>query len=100
MLEFLIDNIFDQCGGCIFQQTPLLADTSPHSCEADFITDLIQKKQHRLARSFILSFRYIDDVLLLNNPSFRDLTHRIHTIELEIKDTYNTVKSTSYLDLH
>lgn len=110
MLEFLIDNIFVQCGGRVFQQTvgipmgtncaPLLADLFLHSYEADFIADLIRKKEYRLARSFNLSFRYIDDVLSLNNPNFGDLIHRIYPKELEIKDTTDTVKSASYLDLH
>ena len=54
MLKFLIDNIFVQCGGRVFQQTgsipmgtncaPLLADLFLHSYEADFIDDLIRKK--------------------------------------------------------
>ena len=82
MLEFLIDNIFVQYGGLVFQQTvgipmgtncaPLLADLFLHSYEVDFIADLIRKKEYRLARSFNLSFRYIDDVLSLNNPNFGD----------------------------
>ena len=79
---------------------PLLADLFLHSYEADFIADLIRKKEYRLARSFNLSFRYIDDVLSLNNPNFGDLIHRIYPKELEIKDTTDTVKSASYLDLH
>ena len=70
MLEFFIDNMFVQCGGRIFQQTigipvgtncaPLVAD---HSFEADFISDLIRKKDYSLVRSFNLIFRFIDDVL-------------------------------------
>ena len=55
---------------------------------------------HRLARSFNLSFRYKDDVLSLNNPSFWDLIHRIFPKELVIKDTTDAVKSASYLELH
>ena len=65
MLEFLIDNIFVQCGGRVFQQTVgipmgtncalLLVDLFLHSYEADFIADLIRKKEYRLARSFNLS---------------------------------------------
>ena len=81
MLDFFIwiDNIFVHCGGRVFQQTvgipkgpnsaPLLVDLFLHSHEANSIADLILKKEHRLARSFNLSFRYIDDVLSLHNPS-------------------------------
>ena len=42
------------------------------------MADLIQKTECHLARSFDLSFRYIDDLLSLNNPSFGDLIHRIY----------------------
>ena len=71
-----------------------------HSYEADFIDDLNQKKEHHLTRSFNLSFRYIDDLLSLNNPSFGDLIDRIYPKYLEIKDTTKTVKSDSNLDPH
>ena len=40
-------------------------------------------------------FRYKDDVLSLNN-----CVHRIYLIEPEIKDTRDTDRSISYLDLH
>ena len=45
-------------------------------------------------------FRYIDDVLSLNNSRFGDLVDCIYPIELEIKDTTDTDRSASYLDLH
>ena len=50
--------------------------------------------------SFNFSFRYIDDVLSLNNSRFGDFVDRIYPIELEIKDTTYTDRSASYLDLH
>jgi hypothetical protein len=45
-------------------------------------------------------FRYIDDVLSLNNSRFGDFVDRIYPIELEIKNTIDTDRSASYLDLH
>ena len=90
MLEFLIDNIFDATN-----DAPLLSDLFLHSYEAD----LIQRKRNRLTTSFNLSFRSIDDVLSLNNPSFKNCIHRIYHIELEIKDTTDTVNPATYLDL-
>ena len=57
-------------------------------------------KEHSLARSFDLSFHYIDEVLLRHNLSFRDFIHCIYPKKIEIKDTTDTVKSVSYLDLH
>ena len=52
------------------------------------------------SQSFNFTFRYIDDVLSLYNSRFGDFVDRISPIELEIKDTTDTDKSTSYLDLH
>ena len=42
-------------------------------------------------------FRYIDDVLSLHNSRFG---YFVDHIELEIKDTTDTYRSASYLDLH
>ena len=110
MLEVLIDNIFSMFGGSVFQQTvgipmgtncaPLLVDLFLYSYVADFIQGLLKKNQNKLARSFNFTFRYIDDVLSLNNSRFGDFVDRIYPIELEIKDTTDTDRSASYLDLH
>jgi len=50
--------------------------------------------------NFNFTFRYIDDVISLNNSRFGDFVDRICPIELEIKDTTDTDWSASYLDLH
>ena len=110
MLEVLIDNIFAMFGGRVFQQTvgipmctnsaPLLADLFLYSYEADFIQGLLKKNEKKLTRSFNFTFRYIDDVLSLNNSRFGDVVDRIYPIELEIKDTTDTDRSPSYIDLH
>ena len=110
MLEFLIENIFAMFGGRVFQQTvgihmctncaPLLVDLLLYSYEADFIQGLLKKNEKKLARSFNFTFRYIDDVLSLNNSRFGDFVDRIYPIELEIKETTETDRSASYLDLH
>jgi hypothetical protein len=71
-----------------------------YSYEADFIDGLLKKNEKKLARSFNFTFRYIDDVLSLNNSRFGDFVDRIYPIELEIKDTTDTDTSASYLDLH
>jgi hypothetical protein len=110
MFEFLIDNIFVIFGGRVFQQTvgipigtncaPLLADLFLYSYEADFIQGFLKKNENRLAQSFNFTFRYIDDVRSLNNSRFGNFVDRIYPIELEIKDTTDTDRSASYLDLH
>lgn len=80
---------------------PLLADLFLHSYEAEFIQNLLKdKKRKHLAKSFNFTFRYIDDVLSLNNPHFCEYLHRIYPSELDIKDTTESRRSASYLDLY
>ena len=79
---------------------PFLVDLFLYSYEADFIHGLLQKNEKKLARSFNFTFCYIDDVLSLNNSRFGDFVDRIYPIELEIKDSTDTDRSASYLDLH
>ena len=71
-----------------------------YSYEADFIQGLLKKNEKKLDRSFNFTFRYIDDVLSLNNSTFGDFVDRIYPIELKIKDTTYTYRSASFLDLH
>jgi hypothetical protein len=112
ILEFLIDNIFAMIGGLVFQQTvgmlagticaPLLADLFVCSDEADFIQVILKKNEKKLARAFNVTFRYIDIdyVLSLNNSRFGDFVDHIYSVELEIKDTTDTDRSASYLNLN
>ena len=79
---------------------PLLADLFLYLYEADLIEGLLKKNEKKLARSFHFRFRYIYDVFSLNNSRFGDFVHHIYPIELEIKDTTDTDRSASYLDLH
>jgi hypothetical protein len=43
---------------------------------------------------------HIEDVLSLNSYMLGDFVDRIYPIELEIRDTTDTDRSVSYLDLH
>jgi hypothetical protein len=70
----------------------LLADLLLYSYEVDFIQGLLKRNEKKLALSFNFTFRYIDDVLSLNNSRLDDFVHWVYPIELEMKDT-------SYLDL-
>jgi hypothetical protein len=42
------------------------------------------KYEKKIARSFNFTFRYIDNVLSLNNSTFGDIVDRIYPIDLEI----------------
>ena len=109
MLEFLVDNIFVVFSGKVFQQivgipmgtncAPLLADIFLYSYEAEFIQSLFSAGKKRLASQFNFTYRYIDDVLSINNPDFENYLGQMYPPELEIKDTTESNTSASYLDL-
>ena len=82
------------CTNC----APLLADLFLYSYETEFLQDLIKKKKIKEARSFNFTYRYIDDVLSINNPHFSDWLPLIYPPELEIKETTDTASSASFLE--
>ena len=92
-IDFLIDNIFVRFGGKIFRQVigipmgtnsaPLLADLFLHTYEYEFIIKTMKGDITR-ALQFNKTFRYIDDLLCVNNeklnkPHQRDLPIGINT---------------------
>ena len=110
MLEYLIDNIFVEIGGRIFQQTigipmgtdcaPLFADLFLYSYEAEFVQSLLTAGKKHLAQQFNFTYRYEDDVLSLKNTKIAEYLEFIYPRELEIKETTETAASSSYLDCY
>ena len=78
---------------------PLLADIFQYSYEADLIQSLLSTGKKHLASRLNLTYRYIDDVLSINNPEFENYLGNMYPAELEIKDTTESTTSASYLDL-
>ena len=92
---------------------PLLADLFLYSYEANFVHECLNNTEKNLARSFNFMFRYIDDVLSLNNSRFDiddvlslnnsrfgDFVDHIYPIKFKIKCTTDTHRSVSYIVLH
>ena len=89
MVEFLIDNLFVKFGGCLFRQvigipggmncSPLLADLFLYSYKSEFLDNMITSAHRKLARSFNLCYRYIDDLIVFNNKKFGDQVKEIFT---------------------
>ena len=108
MLEFPIDNIFAVFAGKVFQQivgipmgtncAPHLADIFLYSYEEEFIKSLLSTWK-QLASRFNFTYRYIDEVLSINNPEFENYLGQMYPVELDIKDTTESNISASYLDL-
>jgi hypothetical protein len=76
----------------------LLADLFLYSYEAECIQKLLHEKNKLLAVAFNSTFKYIDDVLSINNDQFHSYVDSIIPSELEIKDTTESSSSASYLD--
>ena len=67
--------------------------------EAEFIQSLLSTGRKQLASRFNFTYRYINDVLSINNPELENYLGQIHPVELDIKDTTESTSSASYLDL-
>ena len=95
MLEFLVDNIFVVFTGKVFQQivgipmgtncAPLLADIFLYSYEAEFIQSLLSIGRKQLASRFNFTYRYIDDVLSINNPEFENYLGQMYPVDSRSK---------------
>ena len=109
MIEFLIDNIFVQFGGRLFRQmigirmgtncAPLLANLFLNSYEYEFLDNMIRSGHRRLARSFNLCYRYIDDLIVFNNKKFLDYLKEIHPSQLTVEKANKSDHLADYLDL-
>ena len=86
LIECLIDNTFVQVGGCLFCQVtgipmgtncaPLLDDPFLYSYEHEFLDTRIGSGHGRLARSFNLCHRHIDDLIVFNSNTFCTISKR------------------------
>ena len=75
---------------------PLLADLFLYSYEAEFLQKLVKDKKIHEARAFNFTYRYIDDVLSINNSRFAEFIPLIYPPELEVKETTDTASSASF----
>ena len=57
------------------------------------------KQNNQLAKTFSYTFRYIDDLLAVNNPNFENEIGNIYPPQLELKKTTENEGRLSYLDL-
>ena len=77
--------------------TPLLADLFLHTYKYEFIIKTMKGDNTR-ALQFNKTFRYIDDLLCVNNNNFNKHINEIYPSELILKNTTTTPLETSYLD--
>ena len=77
---------------------PLLANLYLFYYEYNFLMTF-QKEKNYHGRFFNLSFRFIDDLLSINNKYFKDHISTIYPNALELKETTESDTSCSFLDL-
>ena len=75
------------------------SDLFLYSYESEFLQKLVKDKTIHEARAFNFTYRYIDDVLSINNSRFTEFLPLIYPPELEVKETTDTASSASFLDL-
>ena len=78
---------------------PLIADMFLYSYEAEFIQSLLSTGRKQLASRFNFTYRYLDDILSINNQEFENYLGQMYPVELSIKDTTESTTSASYLDV-
>ena len=109
-LKFLLDNIFVRFGSKIYRQTigipmgtncaPLIADLFLYCYESQFMAKLYKdQNKHDLLSDFNNTFRYLDDILALNNPNFSKYIDEIYPKELKLTKSNQNSNHTPFLDL-
>jgi len=109
-IEFLLDNIYVRFGDTIYRQivgipmgtncAPLIADLFLYCYESQYIAK-IQKDPTKqdLVDRFNNTYRYLDDILALNNPDFLTYAKEIYPKELTLTKSNNNNDHTPFLDL-
>ena len=78
---------------------PLLADLFLYSYENEFLDNMIRSGHRRLARSFNLCYRYIDDLIVFNSKKFLDYLKEIYPSQLTVEKANKSDHLADYLDL-
>ena len=65
----------------------------------EFLDNMIRSGHRRLARSFNLCYRYIDDLIVFNNKKFLDYLKEIYPSQLTVEKANKSDHLADYLDL-
>jgi len=111
LMSWLIDNTYVTIGDKVFKQcigipmgtdcAPYLANLFLYSYEFDFMNKLLKEKKHLILRKFSKCFRYIDDLLTINNDNFMEKWKcKIYPLELILTSDDKCDHQVNFLDLH
>ena len=77
----------------------LLADLFFYSYESEFLDNMLKSGHRKLVRSFILCYRYIDDLIIFNNRKSSDYVKEIYPSQLTVEKAYRSDDLANHLDL-
>ena len=105
-LHYLLDNIFIRFGSKLYRQivgipmgtncAPLVADLFLFCYERDFMLSLSDNNQ----TDIIEAFRYLDDLLNIDNPYFEQMVGQIYPTELQLNKANSFDTETLFLALN
>ena len=79
---------------------PLVADLFLFCYERDFMMSLSDDKQADVIDAFNTTFRYLDDILNVDNVYFDKMVNQIYPSELQLNKANTSDTEAACLDLH
>ena len=109
-LHYLLDNIFIRFGSKLYRQIvgipmgttcdPLVADLFLFCYERDFMLFLSDNNQTDIIEAFNSTSRYLDDLLNIDNPYFKQMVCQIYPTELQLNTANSSDTKAPSLDLN
>ncbi len=114
LLCLLIDNCFISVGDTVFRQKigiPMGADCSPlianlflYSFECSWMRkmkaeNVMIDEKNAVVDEFTSCFRFIDDLLVLNNPMFKEFVNEIYPESLKVNQENTDSSEATFLDM-
>ena len=79
---------------------PLVADLFLFCYERNFMLSLSDNNQTDIIEAFNSTFRYIDDLLNIDNPYFEQMVGQIYPTELQLNNANSTDTEATFSDLN
>ena len=79
---------------------PLVADLFLFCYESVFMKSLTKEKRFNLIDDFNSTYRYLDDLLNIDNFHFEHMVHRIYPAELQLNKANTSDTEAGFLDLN
>ena len=109
-LHYLLDNISIRVGSKVYRQivvipmgtncAPLVADLFLFCYERDFMLSLSDNSQTDIIEAFNSTSRYLDDLLNIDNPYFKQMVGQMYFTELQLNKANSSDTEAWFLDLN